>query len=197
MSRRLTDFTGKRRHCPIKVRGETCMKAISTLRLTVAAASSPPAPELVVTVWQCTAAGCASWLTAVSCTPHCCHQLTSNILPTPPLAPLSFTWETETERTLNSTFSSARSRPCIWIHSRPVSCDWLGGSVMLADGSVASSHCSATSTVIFDCTDWFGTHSSQEAQASCRILRCLETFHKRKWGLLWSRGNFSRWFAYF
>lgn len=42
------------------------------------------------------------------------------------------------------------------------SCGWLGGSVMLADVSFASSHSSATLTVAFDYTYSFITHLDQD-----------------------------------
>lgn len=75
------------------------------------------------------------------------------------------------------TFSSAsvhHSQMHTFAYSRPLGCDWLGGSVMLADVSFVSSHCSATLTVTFDCI------LDQEVQASYRILRCLKTLHTRE-----------------
>lgn len=65
MRRKLGDFLVKRRHCPFKVRARKLMEKPRRIRSTVLSSVlfRPRAPlqanELAVTVWQCTAAGCA------------------------------------------------------------------------------------------------------------------------------------------
>lgn len=64
MRRRLRDHVGKRGHCPFKVskskKGIIRMKKNPNFQVNLSQLHplQPPSSELVVTVWQCTAAGC-------------------------------------------------------------------------------------------------------------------------------------------
>lgn len=115
-------------------RGNKGINCIKTY--TVPAASSPWAPEPVVTVWQCTAAGCVVWLI------YSCQLHSSLLVPW---------WGHKSNRGTNP----ERNKQCVWVErsvltpSGSMCCDWLGGSVMLADVCAASSHCSAALTVAF------------------------------------------------
>ncbi len=82
--------------------------------------------------------------------------------------------------------SALHSQIQAFAYSRPSSCDWLGGSVMLAVVSFASSHCSATLTVTFDCTYSFISRFDQQIQAG---FWDVWEFCRREWGLFWSTSS--------
>lgn len=139
MRRMLRDFVGMRRHRPFQVRGEVHFKvncAGCVLPSSIWAGGDSVA---VYCCWLCYPSDSCQLHSSLlppqtSC--WCCH-FTYKII--------SQWWNKAAIETINSTFStmtiiqlnisSTQSNPCICIYGRPVSCDWLGGSVMLADVS--------------------------------------------------------------